>query len=93
MKNKGILKDDTAVVTVMTNMGFKRFAEANEITVLETKVGDRYVLEEMLKHDYKIGGEQSGHIIFKNFATTATVSYRAQCSRQSYHPRASRLPK
>ena len=70
MKNKGILKDDTAVVTVMTNMGFKRFAEANEITVLETKVGDRYVLEEMLKHDYKIGGEQSGHIIFKNFATT-----------------------
>ena len=70
MKNKGILKDDTAVVTVMTNMGFKRFAEANDITVLETKVGDRYVLEEMLKHDYKIGGEQSGHIIFKNFATT-----------------------
>ena len=58
------------MVTVMTNMGFKRFAEANEITVLETKVGDRYVLEEMLKHDYKIGGEQSGHIIFKNFATT-----------------------
>ncbi len=70
MKNKGILKDDTAVVTVMTNMGFKRFAEANGITVLETKVGDRYVLEEMLKHDYKIGGEQSGHIIFKSFATT-----------------------
>ena len=70
MKNKGILKDDTAVVTVMTNMGFKRFAEENGITVLETKVGDRYVLEEMLKHDYKIGGEQSGHIIFKNFATT-----------------------
>ena len=70
MKNKGILNDDTAVVTVMTNLGFKRFAEANEINVAETKVGDRYVLEEMLKHDYKIGGEQSGHIIFKNYATT-----------------------
>ena len=70
MKNKGILKDDTAVVTVMTNLGFKQFAERNGINVLETKVGDRYVLEEMLKNDYQIGGEQSGHIIFKNFATT-----------------------
>ena len=70
MKNKGILKDDTAVVTVMTNLGFKQFAERSGINVLETKVGDRYVLEEMLKNDYQIGGEQSGHIIFKNFATT-----------------------
>lgn len=70
MKNKGILNDDTAVVTVMTNLGFKQFAERNGINVLETKVGDRYVLEEMLKNDYQIGGEQSGHIIFKNFATT-----------------------
>lgn len=70
MKEKGILKDDTAVVTVMTNLGFKQFAERNGINVLETKVGDRYVLEEMLKNDYQIGGEQSGHIIFKNFATT-----------------------
>ena len=70
MKNKGILNDDTAVVTVMTNLGFKQFAERNGINVLETKVGDRYVLEEMLKNDYQIGGEQSGHIIFKRFATT-----------------------
>lgn len=70
MKEKGILKDDTAVVTVMTNLGFKQFAERNGINVLETKVGDRYVLEEMLKNDYQIGGEQSGHIIFKRFATT-----------------------
>ena len=60
MKNKGILKDDTAVVTVMTNLGFKQFAERSGINVLETKVGDRYVLEEMLKNDYQIGGEQSG---------------------------------
>lgn len=70
MKEKGILNDDTAVVTVMTNLGFKQFAERNGINVLETKVGDRYVLEEMLKNDYQIGGEQSGHIIFKRFATT-----------------------
>ena len=70
MKNRGILKDETAVVTVMTNLGFKHFAEQNGIAVKETKVGDRYVLEEMVKNDYKIGGEQSGHIIFRDFATT-----------------------
>ena len=70
MKNRGVLKDETAVVTVMTNLGFKRFAELNGIKVLETKVGDRYVLEEMVKHGYQIGGEQSGHIIFRSFATT-----------------------
>ena len=70
MKNRGVLKDETAVVTVMTNLGFKHFAERNGIAVRETKVGDRYVLEEMVKNDYQIGGEQSGHIIFKSFATT-----------------------
>ncbi|MGN0493315.1 MAG: phosphoglucosamine mutase, partial [Acutalibacteraceae bacterium] len=70
MKNRGVLKDDTAVVTVMTNLGFKHFAEQNGIRVLETKVGDRYVLEEMVKNNYQIGGEQSGHIIFRSFATT-----------------------
>lgn len=70
MKEKGILKDDTAVVTVMTNLGFKHFARDNGVNVKETKVGDRYVLEEMIKNDYQIGGEQSGHIIFRQFATT-----------------------
>lgn len=70
LKEKGMLKDETAVVTVMTNMGFKNFARENGIAVVETKVGDRYVLEQMVKNDYKIGGEQSGHIIFKDFATT-----------------------
>lgn len=70
MKHNGTLTDDAAVVTVMTNMGFKLFAKENGINVIETKVGDRYVLEEMVKHDYKIGGEQSGHIIFKKYATT-----------------------
>lgn len=70
MKKKGILNDETAVVTVMTNLGFKHFARDNGIAVAETKVGDRYVLEEMVKNNYQIGGEQSGHIIFKRYATT-----------------------
>jgi len=70
MKKKGILNEETAVVTVMTNLGFKHFARDNGIAIAETKVGDRYVLEEMVKNNYQIGGEQSGHIIFKRFATT-----------------------
>ena len=70
MKNKGILVEDTAVVTIMTNLGFKNFARDNGIVVKETGVGDRYVLEEMVKNNYQIGGEQSGHIIFRRFATT-----------------------
>lgn len=70
LKKKNQLNADTAVVTVMTNLGFKHFAKRNEIAVAETGVGDRYVLEEMVKHDYQIGGEQSGHIIFRKYATT-----------------------
>lgn len=70
MKNRGVLAKDTAVVTVMSNMGFWRFAEKNGISVYKTAVGDRYVLEEMLKDGYNIGGEQSGHIIFLDYATT-----------------------
>ncbi|HHW46418.1 MAG TPA: phosphoglucosamine mutase [Clostridiales bacterium] len=70
MKNRGQLKQDTAVVTVMSNIGFTKFADSHGIKVAVTKVGDRYVLEEMLKNDYSIGGEQSGHIIFKDLATT-----------------------
>lgn len=70
LKETGKLKKDTAVVTVMTNIGFKKFAAENNINVALTKVGDRYVLEEMLKEDYNIGGEQSGHIIFLDYAST-----------------------
>ena len=70
LKEQNKLKGNTAVVTVMTNIGFKKFAKENGIDVAETGVGDRYVLEEMLKRDFVIGGEQSGHIIFKDFATT-----------------------
>ena len=70
LKEQGKLKKDTAVVTVMTNIGFKKFAAENNINVALTKVGDRYVLEEMLKEGYNIGGEQSGHIIFLDYAST-----------------------
>lgn len=70
MKQRGILKKDTAVVTVMTNMGFFRFCEKEGIHCEKTKVGDRYVLENMLHNGYSIGGEQSGHVIFLDHATT-----------------------
>lgn len=70
MKNLGKLKKDTAVVTVMSNMGFFKFCEENGIKCEKTKVGDRYVLENMHANGYSIGGEQSGHIIFLQYATT-----------------------
>lgn len=70
MKKNNKLKNNTAVVTVMSNMGFFKFCEKNDINCVKTKVGDRYVLEEMVKNGYIIGGEQSGHIIFLDYATT-----------------------
>lgn len=70
LKKRGLLKNDTVVGTIMTNFGFTKFCRENEINFIPTKVGDRYVLEEMLLGDYKLGGEQSGHIIFRDFATT-----------------------
>ena len=70
MKEKGELDGNAAVATVMSNMGLFRFCEEHDITPVTTKVGDRYVLEEMLKSGYAIGGEQSGHIIFRHHATT-----------------------
>lgn len=70
MKSKNKLKNNTAVVTVMSNMGFFKFCEENGINCEKTKVGDRYVLENMLENDYNIGGEQSGHIIFRDHAST-----------------------
>ncbi len=75
LKRLGQLNGNTAVVTVMTNIGFKKFARENDIDIAETGVGDRYVLENMLKNDYSIGGEQSGHIIFKNMQLPVTVSF------------------
>ena len=70
MKNRGVLTDDTAVVTVMSNMGFFEFCKKNGIKSEITKVGDRYVLENMRENNFKIGGEQSGHVIFFDFAST-----------------------
>lgn len=70
MKDRGVLKKNAVVGTVMTNMGFNKFCDANDMTFVSTKVGDRYVLEAMLREGYNIGGEQSGHIIFLDYATT-----------------------
>lgn len=70
LKSRGKLAKDTVVGTIMTNMGFNRFCEDDGIKFEATKVGDRYVLEEMLLEGYNFGGEQSGHIIFHDFATT-----------------------
>lgn len=70
MKKKGILKNDTVVGTVMSNMGLDICLKSEGISLKKTKVGDRYVLEEMLKGGYSIGGEQSGHIIFLDYNTT-----------------------
>ena len=70
LKDRGMLKNNTVVGTVMTNMGFYKFCEENDIGFAETAVGDRYVLEKMLKKDYCLGGEQSGHVIFLDYGTT-----------------------
>ncbi len=70
MKSRGKLNHNTVVGTIMTNMGFQRFCEDNGIHFEATKVGDRYVLEEMLLRGFSFGGEQSGHVIFRDFATT-----------------------
>ena len=67
---RGVLKKNAVVGTVMTNIGFNRFCGENNLDFVATKVGDRYVLEEMLKNDYNFGGEQSGHIIFRDYSTT-----------------------
>ena len=70
MKEEGRLAKNTAVVTVMSNMGFFKFCKENDIDCAKTAVGDRYVLERMLRDGYNIGGEQSGHVIFLDYATT-----------------------
>ncbi|MEG0370864.1 MAG: phosphoglucosamine mutase [Clostridium sp.] len=70
LKDSGKLEKNTAVVTVMSNMGLDIAASNEGIELKKTKVGDRYVLEEMLKGGYKIGGEQSGHVILLDYNTT-----------------------
>ncbi len=70
MKETGRLKQDTVVSTVMSNLGFYKALEQHGIKSIPTAVGDRYVVEEMRKNGYNLGGEQSGHIIFLDFNTT-----------------------
>ena len=70
LKKRGLLKHDTLVCTVMSNMGLDIAMRENGIKTVKTNVGDRYVLEEMIKNGYSFGGEQSGHIIFLDKQTT-----------------------
>ena len=70
MKERGILAKNAIVATVMSNLGLFVMGEKNGVNIPKTKVGDRYVLEEMLKEGYSIGGEQSGHVIFLEHNTT-----------------------
>ena len=70
MKEKDRLDGDTAVVTVMSNLGFIKYMESQGIHTEKTAVGDRYVLENMRENGYAIGGEQSGHVILLHHATT-----------------------
>jgi len=69
-KERGALQANTIVTTVMSNLGFIKAMKEADIEVVTTAVGDRYVLEEMLKHDFSLGGEQSGHLIMREFAGT-----------------------
>ena len=67
---RGELKGGGLVSTVMSNLGLERFMEAKGLTLARTKVGDRYVVEHMRAHGFNVGGEQSGHIVMSDFATT-----------------------
>ena len=70
LKKKGKLSKDTIVATVMSNLGLNKYAEKENLQFIQTKVGDRYVLEEMLKNGYNLGGEQSGHVILLDYNPT-----------------------
>ena len=70
MMEKETLNKNTVVATVMSNLGLKKYSEENGVNLIQTKVGDRYVLEEMLKNGYNLGGEQSGHVIFLDYNPT-----------------------
>lgn len=70
MRERGVLAGDTVVSTVMCNFGFVRAMKEMGINVVQTKVGDRYVLEAMREHGYSIGGEQSGHMILLDHNST-----------------------
>ncbi len=67
---RGMLRGDGIVATIMSNLGLERFLESRNLGLVRTKVGDRYVLETMRSGGYNVGGEQSGHIILSDYATT-----------------------
>lgn len=69
-RDVGKLKDNTLVATVMTNLGMEQYLASEGISLIRTKVGDRYVLEAMKENGYNLGGEQSGHVIMSDYATT-----------------------
>jgi len=70
MKNSGLLKGDGIVATVMSNLGLEQHLAEQGLKLIRTKVGDRYVVEYMREHGYNVGGEQSGHIVLNDYATT-----------------------
>lgn len=70
LKKKSKLKNNAVVGTIMSNLGLKKYLESIGVDFIPTKVGDRYILEEMLNSDYVIGAEQSGHVIFLDYNTT-----------------------
>ena len=69
-QEEGRLKGQSVVATIMSNLGLERFLNERKLELIRTKVGDRYVLEEMLRSGYNLGGEQSGHMILSDFSTT-----------------------
>ncbi|MGH1402926.1 MAG: phosphoglucosamine mutase [Alphaproteobacteria bacterium] len=70
MKEQEVLKGNGLVATVMSNLGLERLMEENGMSLIRTKVGDRHVVEHMRKNDFNLGGEQSGHLVLRDFATT-----------------------
>lgn len=70
MKQRGVLKGNAVVATVMSNLGLERYLKTQGITLLRTAVGDRYVVEKMREGEYNLGGEQSGHLVLSDFGTT-----------------------
>jgi phosphoglucosamine mutase len=77
LKKRGLLTKNVVVATVMSNLGLEKFLEAHDIGVVRTKVGDRYVLEEMLRIGCELGGEQSGHTVFSSVGTTGDGIFTA----------------
>ncbi len=91
MKEEGLLRQNTLVVTVMSNLGLDIMAKEQGIRLAKTRVGDRYVLEEMLKHGYALGGEQSGHVILLDHATTGDGMLSALCLLRALNHRSESL--